>query len=138
MFIIGGGQEKEIYQRLINDYNLNSKIFLLDEIKNAYQYINGFELFVLPSRYEGLSITLIETLSSSVPILATDVGGNAELLADERELFKLNDAQDFINKFKAIINGYEIRTKLTEHNHQQSKIFNIDNTAKQYLAIYQR
>jgi glycosyltransferase involved in cell wall biosynthesis len=137
LFIVGGGQEKSIYQRLIDSYDLNDKIFLLDEIKNAYQYINGFDLFTLPSRYEGLSITLIEALSSAVPILASDVGGNSELLADERELFQLNNINDFISKFKAIIDNTDAKAKLTEHNHQQSKIFDIDNTAKKYLAIYQ-
>lgn len=136
LLIIGGGKDKETYQRLIDGQNLKDKIFLLDEITNAYQYINGFDLFVLPSRYEGLSITLIEALSSAVPILASDVGGNSELLADERELFRLNDIQDFIDKFTAIISNPEVKTKLVEHNHQQSKIFTIENTVKKYLEIY--
>ncbi len=137
LFIIGGGKEKEIYQRLINSENLNNKIFLLDEIKNAYQYINGFDLFVLPSRYEGLSITLIEALSSSVPILASNVGGNAELLADERELFKLNDVQNFIDKLETIIADAKVREEIIKRNNQKSNEFDINITAKKYLEIYQ-
>lgn len=136
LVIIGGGREKNIYQNLINSQGLNDKIFLLDEIAGAYQYINGLDLFTLPSRYEGLSITLIEALSSQIPTIASDVGGNSELLADERELFRLNDIKDFTDKLKLIINDNKIKEELVRHNNEQSKKFDIETTAKKYLAIY--
>lgn len=136
LVIIGGGREKNIYQNLINSQGLNDKIFLLDEIAGAYQYINGFDLFTLPSRYEGLSITLIEALSSQVPILASNVGGNSELLANEREIFQLNDVDDFIAKFKAIVDNNSLQQQLVSRNNEQSKKFDIETTAKKYLAIY--
>ncbi|MCX6796387.1 MAG: glycosyltransferase [Candidatus Falkowbacteria bacterium] len=136
--IIGNGEEKNKYQRLITEKKLSDKIFLLAEIKNAYQCINGFDLFVLPSRYEGLSITLIEALSSSTPILASNVGGNAELLANQRELFELNNVTDFINKFMAITNDVKIKEDVVKHNNEQSNQFDINITAKKYLVVYQK
>jgi len=136
LVVIGGGKEKVIYQELIKSKNLDNKIFLLDEITDAYRYINGFDIFTLPSRYEGLSITLIEALSSQIPILASNVGGNNELLPDERELFKLNDINDFANKLKVIINGTKIKEELVKHNNEQSRKFDINVTAQKYLEIY--
>jgi glycosyltransferase involved in cell wall biosynthesis len=137
LMIIGDGEEKNKLEQLIVEKKLKDKIILLGEINNAYQYINGFDLFVLPSRYEGLSITLIEALFSQTPILASDVGGNSELIPDEQELFKLNNDDDFINKFKIIIGNYKIRELIVRRNNEQNNKFDINITTKKYLEIYQ-
>jgi len=136
LIIIGGGEEKNSYQRLIDNQKLNDKILLFNEIASAYRYINGFDLFILPSRYEGLSITLIEALSSSVPILASAVGGNNELLPNEQELFELNDINDFVDKFKILVKDTEARENIVKRNNQKSNEFDISITAKKYLEIY--
>ncbi|MEA3398682.1 MAG: glycosyltransferase, partial [Patescibacteria group bacterium] len=90
--IIGEGAERKNYKAMIKRLNLQNKIILAGEIKNASQYIKAFDLFVLPSRYEGLSITLIEALFAGVPILASNVGGTPELLEHAKEqLFELDN-----------------------------------------------
>jgi len=101
LIIIGEGPKRKNYEQLIKKLNLKEKIFLLGEIKNASQYLKGFDLFILPSRYEGLSITLIEALFAQIPILATNVGGNKEILPLEN-LYQLNNKIDFLNKFQNI------------------------------------
>jgi len=73
--VIGEGPERKKLENLIEKGDLKEKIFLIGELKDASKYLKAFDLFVLPSRYEGLSIILIESLFAQIPILASDVGG---------------------------------------------------------------
>ncbi len=131
--IIGEGDKREELEKIIKSHNLTEKIFLIGSIDNGSRYIKGFDLFILTSRYEGLSITLIEALFSNIPILASNVGGNKETLNLEEELFEL-DNQDFLNKFKSLQN-LNI-DKIIENNKKQSDKFDLNNTANGYLKVY--
>jgi glycosyltransferase involved in cell wall biosynthesis len=89
-------------------------------------------MFVLTSRYEGLSITLLEALKAEIPILASRVGGNAETLPEE-ELFELNNKEDFIEKFKELLQN---RDNVTHKNLQRCEKFDLRNTVSGYLKLY--
>jgi glycosyltransferase involved in cell wall biosynthesis len=97
--IIGEGTERKKLENLIEKKSLKEKIFLIGELKDASRYLKAFDLFVLPSRYEGLSITLIEAFLAQISILASDVGGNKEIVG-ENFVFELNNRNDFILKLK--------------------------------------
>jgi len=136
--IIGAGTEEKKYQNLIHKLNLENKIFLLGEIKNASQYIKAFDLFVLPSRYEGLSIVLIEALFAVTPILAANVGGNAEVVNNSAEqLYELDNENDFLKKFKNLIANPQLCQSIMEQNKISGQQFLLKKTADEYLKIYQ-
>jgi len=120
--IIGEGKERKKYEKLIERFGLKEKIFLIGEIENASKYLKGFDLFVLPSRYEGLSITLIEALFSQIPILASDVGGNKEIVGENNVFCS---KEDFLKK----IENLTLPKRETE-------IFKIEKIVKNYLKAY--
>ncbi len=134
--IIGEGTERKKYEALINRLNLRESVILAGEIEEASKYIKAFDVFVLPSRYEGLSVTLIETLFAGVPVLAARVGGNAELLASDDQLYDLDNKQEFLKKFSSIINNPELRQKLSDQNIQTAEKFRLEKTVKGYLGVY--
>jgi glycosyltransferase involved in cell wall biosynthesis len=59
-------------------------VHLLGDRGDVADLLRGFDLFVLSSRSEGYSIALLEACASALPIVATDVGGNAEIVQAER------------------------------------------------------
>ncbi len=133
--IIGDGPEKDEYQKLIRQKKLENKIFLAGSIDNASGFLNIFDLFVLPSRYEGLSITLIEAVFARVPILASAVGGNTENLASSQSLYQLDDKKDFLDKFRMFLNE-DKKNKSVEDNSMNGKRFLLKNTVESYFKIY--
>jgi glycosyltransferase involved in cell wall biosynthesis len=133
--IIGGGPEEKKYRALVKAKNLEDKFFLLGNIPNASRFIKGFDLFVLPSRYEGLSITLIEALFAGTRILTTQVGGNKETVGGEEELFNLNDQTDFLNKFKKL-QDFQTQVSVDINNQNQSQNFLLAKIAGGYEEIY--
>lgn len=99
--IIGSGPEKEKYSELVTRLNLSKHIHILEGVDNASVYVKAFDLFVLPSRYEGLSISLMEAMFAGVNILASKVGGNEELVGPSH-LYDLGNAAEFLEKIAAL------------------------------------
>jgi len=80
--IIGEGSERIGLEKLIKKYQLENIVYLTGTINNASQYLKAFDLFVLPSRKEGVPYTILEAMAAGMLIVATDVGGVKELIAD--------------------------------------------------------
>lgn len=78
--IIGSGQQYAEFQNFIKVHKLTDRVFLLTNITNASQLMPAFDLFVLTSLKECLPYVLLEAANAGLPIVATDVGGNPEVL----------------------------------------------------------
>jgi len=96
--IIGEGPERKKYEELIEKLNLKNNIYLAGEIKNGTDYLKAFDLLVLPSKYEGMPIILLDAKLAGIKILATNIGGSSEILNAD-ELYQLDNVDDFISKF---------------------------------------
>lgn len=82
-YIIGDGNQKRKIQRLIKKYNLSECVILLGFKSNPYYYLNNCTLYVQPSRYEGFSTTVMESIVLSKKIVLTNVSGAEE----QKELY---------------------------------------------------
>ncbi len=131
--IFGDGPNGASCEKLIKDMNLGNKIFLIRN-DHAHSYIKVFDMFVLTSRYEGLPIVLLEALSAGLPVLASDVGGNRELLSEE-QLYALENEKDFFEKFKKLTDSGNLQ-KAREMNLEKSNSFSIKNTFLGYRNLY--
>lgn len=133
--IIGDGSKRSEYEKMISDKGLQDRIILAGSILNASKYLKAFDLFVLSSRYEGLSITLIETLFAGVPVLASRVGGAEEMFSGE-QLFELNNKKEFLQNFQKLATDEQARRKASEVNKKNADRFMIKNTVEGYLELY--
>jgi len=140
LLIFGDGPNAQKYQEMIKSKKLDNNIYLLGSHDEAYKFIKGFDLFVLPSRYEGMSITLIEALFAGSAILASEVGGNKEMLLEKgsEQNYKLNDEENFIEKFKILYNSKEKIREIGNYNKKISSNYSIKNTAQRYYEIYKK
>lgn len=86
-YIIGSGPEEAQLKQLITRAQLSEKIFLLGAVPEAATLLPAFDLFVLPSRKEGLPYTILEAMAAGLPIVATTVGGISEVLANYPQRF---------------------------------------------------
>lgn len=134
--IIGEGSERHKYENMISELSLSDDVILVGAKEDAARYMKAFDLFMLPSKFEGLSITLIEALFAGIPILTSRVGGSPELLEnDQCQLFESNDTKDFLEKFQKIIDP-GILTGLSLKNIETAKNFTLEKTVNEYLRIY--
>jgi glycosyltransferase involved in cell wall biosynthesis len=78
--IVGDGEERKALECLCDELRLSDHVRFLGERSDVSSLLGGARLFVLSSLGEGLSMTLLEAMASALPIVATAVGGNAEVV----------------------------------------------------------
>lgn len=69
-------------QALVRDLHLSDHFHFVGGVANLRQHLAAADIFVLPSRSEGFSNAIVEAMAASLPVVATDVGGNAEAVQD--------------------------------------------------------
>jgi glycosyltransferase involved in cell wall biosynthesis len=72
----------EELQTLIRNLKLSGRVDFVGGVANLREYLSTADIFVLPSRSEGFSNAIVEAMAASLPVVATDVGGNAEAVTD--------------------------------------------------------
>jgi len=86
MLYIAGDVLEQAYinelQSLVRKLELEQRIQFLGGIHNLESQLSRADIFVLPSRSEGFSNAIVEAMAASLPVIATDVGGNAEAVVD--------------------------------------------------------
>jgi sugar transferase (PEP-CTERM/EpsH1 system associated) len=80
--IIGEGQSRAACQALADQAGARDIVWLPGERADVPELMRGFDLFVLPSLGEGISNTILEAMASGLPVIATRVGGNPELVEE--------------------------------------------------------
>jgi glycosyltransferase involved in cell wall biosynthesis len=81
--IVGDGPNRNELEALCDELHLRRHVRFLGQRDDVHALMSQAEFFVLSSVTEGLSITLLEAMATGLPIVATQVGGNAEVVVDE-------------------------------------------------------
>ncbi len=137
--LVGDGPVRGDIQGLIDDEGIQSYVWLAGERQDIPELMRSLDLFVLPSEAEGISNTILEAMSSGLPIIATDVGGNSELVIDGKNGF-LVPSKNPVAMAEAILKYVKNKSLLQQHGHEGraivEKSFSMDVMVEQYLAVY--
>jgi len=82
LLIVGDGPQRYLIMKLIKRYNLKSNVSLLGVLprKRVAEYLSKASIFVFPSIKEGMPFSLLEALSSGLPVIGTNVSGVRNLI----------------------------------------------------------
>lgn len=72
LLLVGDGEDKEQIHQLVNNQGLKKKVTFTGAVSNVEDYMMAMDVFVLPSRFEGLPIVGIEAQASDLPIITSD------------------------------------------------------------------
>jgi len=84
--LIGDGPMRERYEELIAQFSLEEKVFLTGVLphKKVLEKIRTFQIGIAPSREDNCSMAVLELMACGIPVIATDVGGNSEIVSHEK------------------------------------------------------
>jgi len=84
VWIVGGGPQKAKMDYLEKRLDLSSHVVFLGEREDVPQLVSQFDVFVLPSLWEGLPYSLLEAAALGKPVVASDIGGIREIIRHEQ------------------------------------------------------
>jgi glycosyltransferase involved in cell wall biosynthesis len=82
LVIVGDGERRAELAAFAGAEGLTDRVLLLGDRNDIADLLVGFDVFALSSLTEGYSIALLEACAAALPIVATDVGGNGEIVRD--------------------------------------------------------
>jgi len=137
--IIGEGLLEDHLREYIKTNKLTDKVILTGYKKNAYRFLQLFDVFVLPSLTEGLPMVILEAMQASVPIVATEVGGIPSILRNKIEgiVIKPSNSDELADAISLIKNNPKMAKEMTYRSLEkvQNK-YSVEKMAKEYIKIY--
>ncbi len=119
LLIIGDGPEKNNLENKIKRYNLKDEVLLVGKVehKKIQEIMTASDIFILNSAYEGLSHVLVEAQLSKIPVMASRIGGNVEVVQDKEAgiLFDYNNQDEIKEKIIWLWQNNSFRKKIIEN-----------------------
>lgn len=136
--LVGGGNLLFEYRKLADSMECSSQINLPGFDDPETWYLSA-DCFVLPSRYEGLSLALLEAMSRGLPCIANDIPPNREALEEGKAgiLVPIGDEFALYNAMKKMISQPMLADKYSKSAFARVKSnYDIDLVAKKYVDLY--
>ncbi|WP_230474795.1 glycosyltransferase [Dyella monticola] len=119
--------------------NLPENLHIVGRVENARRYFSAFDVFALPSRYEGFPYVCIEALAAHIPIVATQVAGVSELVEGHRvglTVANHDDPAAFTQAIAQLVEQPTLYQTMRAHCASAFDHFSADTMIDRTLAIY--
>ena len=139
LWLVGDGpQRNDLYQRVL-DHELRDRIFLPGSFDQIDDLLDAADLFVLPSYQEGMSIALLEAMAAGLPIVATDIPGNRQLIRHNQHglLTRPSDPPSLAQAILQVL-GWPSQARQLAHEARQRVVdeFSIQRTTTRHLELF--
>lgn len=137
--MLGDGETMDEIRQYAAQLRLEERVCFEGSQSNVYPYLHEADLFVLPSDYEGMPMTIIEAMGTGLPIVATAVGGVPDMLADGQSgLLTECTAESVFRACKQLAENETLRQQLGLQAKQDCLRFSAQYMAQEYLKQYQQ
>jgi glycosyltransferase involved in cell wall biosynthesis len=114
LVLVGDGPTRASVEAAVAAKGLQQKVVFLGNREDVEQILAESDIFVLPSRWEGFPLTVLEAMRAGLPVVASDVGGVAEAVIDGYTgyLFAPNDGQALRTRIDKLLRDEVLRGEL--------------------------
>ena len=111
--VVGDGPQRDDARRWAAAAGVERHLTFIGYDDRPYEFLATADLFLLPSRWEGLPLTIVEAFRAGLPVVATDVGGVGELVDDAvGKLVAIGDVEALTQEVCRICEDDALRTRL--------------------------
>ncbi|MBQ0719376.1 MAG: TIGR03088 family PEP-CTERM/XrtA system glycosyltransferase [Gammaproteobacteria bacterium] len=139
LVIVGDGPMHQTLSAKISELGLSEYIWMPGDREDIPELLRLMDVFVLPSLGEGISNTLLEAMATGLPLIATRVGGNPELIEEGINgcLVPVGDPVALAKSLKTLLSKPKMLTLYGEKSlHKVRQHFDWNRTVDEYLAVY--
>ena len=128
LICVGSGELLDETKEYAKNLKIEKSIIFTGLVDNVYEYMQSFDIFVLPSRFEGLPIVGVEAQFSGLPCLFSKNISEEVLISENSELIEINNPKKWANK---ICKNYKKENKMLPISNN----YKLENIKKQFERI---
>jgi len=138
LIICGRGELNDYLSNMIDSLGLTSRVTLLGYRTDIKDLMNISDCFIFPSFQEGLPVSLMEAMASGLPVIASRIRGNVDLIIEGENgyLFDPHSVIELAEKIDKIYSDRELRFKFKENNTLRIKNFDSSVVEQKMLNFY--
>jgi sugar transferase (PEP-CTERM/EpsH1 system associated) len=141
LVMVGDGPLKEPVSRMLSEAGVTAQVWLPGAREDVPELMRAMDVFVLPSLAEGICNTILEAMASGLPVIATDVGGNPDLVAvgETGTLVPAGDPQAMAESLVEYVSDAERREREgSAARAGAEKEFSMEAMVRGYMEVYAR
>jgi sugar transferase (PEP-CTERM/EpsH1 system associated) len=139
LFVGSGPELGSLQQRVAGSATLRGRVSFCGAVENIAPLLNAMDVLVQASICEGMSNTILEAMSTGVPVVATDVGGNPEVVEEGvcGLLFHPRDAQGLAARIERLVHNSILRDHFCRAARERVvERFNLEHMLNQYSDLH--
>ena len=135
--ICGQGELKKFLKKKADQAGANGRLHLMGFQEHMDEFYQNADIFVFPSKQEGLPVALMEAMAVGLPCVVSDIRGNRELIGRHGGgRFTLGDTKRFCEVLDSLLLDPDYRKKCGSYNVHYVKRFDIQTINRQMYQIY--
>lgn len=139
LVLVGDGVLHDELKLQCKKLGISDHVIFTGRRENVDQYLKAFDVFVLNSKTEGLSYAVLEAMACALPVVATDVGGNSQLIENGIDGFLYPDG-DGENLSRIMVQMIETQDEIRSMGERARKkiinTYSLEAMIEKYLALY--
>lgn len=140
LVVVGEGELLPTLKEKVSKANAENHVWFAGNRHDVDKLMPQFDVFILPSLAEGISNTFLEAMACGLPVIATDVGGNVELMYEAHKsshLVGVNNISELVNSMSQFVESKEyLRNSAVCVRNYCVENFSIDTMVNKYHQIY--
>jgi len=139
LVLIGGGSEEERLQRMARELGIGERVHFVGFRTDAAEWLQSVDISVLSSVKEGLSNTVLESMAAGKAVVATDVGGNAEVIVENETGFLVpaRAPADLGAALARVAGSWDVMTAFGEAGRRRADaLFSVDSMVAHTERLY--
>lgn len=138
--IAGEGREHEKLEKMVKDLKIEENVRFLGYRTDVYECMKMSDIFCFSSYQEGLSLALMEAMAAGLPVLASRIRGNIDLIDEEKGgfLYAPDDADGFAEGIDILVNNPQLAEKMAKYNQQKIKKYDVNAVMEKLKMIYDK
>lgn len=138
LVIVGGGELAGDLRREAEELGVQERVTFAGEQPKPEDFLAGADVYLLTSHVEGLPLSVLEAMASGLPVIATDVGGMADIVKDNGVLIADNDLESLTREMIRFAENPALREKCGAVSRELVKAYDAKACARAYLDIYRK
>ena len=136
LMMVGSGELEDEVRSFAKSNNIDNDVIITGWIENVEKYIPAFDIAILPSKWEGFGLVIVEYMACGKPVVASNVGGIANIIEDGKNGFlcEVGNEKEIYSKIDKILECKDLRENISKRNYIDKDKYDISLFMEKYIG----